>query len=326
MSRVPVFLLDGWMSGAQWLWLLRPLEWIYRSAVRIRRTLFQWGVFKTYTAPRPVIVVGNITVGGTGKTPVVIALVEALRTRGFTAGVVSRGYGANARSSPHIVSPDSTPAECGDEPLLIYRRTGAPCVICPDRVAAVQTLLEHFSVDVVISDDGLQHYALGRSLELAMLDGELGLGNGFCLPAGPLREPISRLDAVDFALFRGRSAGTDGVTYIPKSLVNLVDGRVLAPGTRELGESVYAVAGIGYPGQFIDTLRQLGFQPEMVSFPDHHDYRAEDLAGLEDRPVIMTEKDAVKCASFGGPNAWYLRIEAQLPNAVIDAVAALAKK
>jgi tetraacyldisaccharide 4'-kinase len=313
----------AWYRGAWWLWLLRPLELLFRIAVRLRRTLYQWGVVKTYRAPRPVVVVGNITVGGSGKTPVVVALVEALGERGVQAGVVSRGYGARTGNFPRVLGADSTAQDCGDEPLLIYRRTGAPCVVSPSRVDAVQALLQQFPVDLIISDDGLQHYALDRDMEIALMDAAVGLGNRFCLPAGPLREPARRLESVDFSLERGGDGAP--VSYRPDCLVRLDGTRELPPDPAVLGAEVYAVAGIGQPQQFADTLQELGFRPSLVSFPDHHSYRAGDLAGLDDRPIIMTEKDAVKCASFAGANSWFLRISAELPAQVVEAVVTLAE-
>jgi tetraacyldisaccharide 4'-kinase len=325
MTTVSRILVDAWYRREPWLWLLRPLEWIYRPVVWLRRWLYRRGILATFQPGRPCVVVGNITAGGTGKTPVVIALVEALGERGIPVGVVSRGYGARHGAIAQVVGEHSTAAECGDEPLLIHRRTGAPCAVSSSRVTAARTLLARYPVKLVISDDGLQHYALGRSLEIAMLDGALDVGNGFCLPAGPLREPRSRLDSVDFVLVRGPQAGGNGVTYHPDGLVNLVNNRCLPPDPNELGTQVYAVAGIGRPDQFADTLRGLGFEPELVRFRDHHDYRPADLAGLAGKPVIMTEKDAVKCASFATTNHWFLRIHAQLPDPVIDAVVALAE-
>ena len=319
------FLAAAWYRADPWLWLLRPLEGLYRLAVGTRVWLYRSGIFNTYQPERPVVVVGNITTGGTGKTPFVIALVDALEARGISAGVVSRGYGARGGGFPHIVGDGSTAGDCGDEPLLIHRRTGSPCVVSPSRVDACRALLEAYSVDLVISDDGLQHYALGRTLEIALFDVALGVGNGFCLPAGPLREPLRRLDTVDFSLRRG-SRGIDGdVIYQPDCLVNLRDNRELAPTPRELGAHIYAVSGIAEPQQFADMLEGLGFEPESVNFGDHHDFQEDDLKGLVGKPIIMTEKDAVKCAAFAGENSWYLRIHPHNPEAVIDAVAALGK-
>ena len=314
----------AWYRGAWWLWLLRPIEMVFRGGAALRRQLYRSGLFTVARPERPVVVVGNITVGGTGKTPIVIALVEGLQKQGLHPGVVSRGYGASAPESPLIVTSSCEAGLCGDEPLLIVRRTGCPCVISPSRPDAVRTLLAAFDVDIVISDDGLQHYALARDLEIAVVDARVGLGNGFCLPAGPLREPPARLGEVDFVLYRGSKDPVNGVTYESEGLVNLRGGErlPLAPGA--LGPEVHAVAGIGQPQQFFDSLRAAGFVVEPHSFPDHHRYTAADFAGLTDKPVIMTEKDAVKCAGFVGDSSWYLRISARLPQALVDRVAALA--
>jgi tetraacyldisaccharide 4'-kinase len=315
----------AWYRGAWWLWLLRPLEWLFRAVAALRRLLYRRGMMPVYRAQKPVVVVGNITVGGTGKTPIVIALVEALQARGLRPGVVSRGYGATGGHFPHTLTERSTAEQCGDEPLLIFRRTGCPCVVSPSRAEAVRTLLADFEVDVVISDDGLQHYALARDLEIAVLDAQAGIGNGFCLPAGPLREPPARLQSVDYLLYRNGDDPATGVRYQVDGLVNLRTGerRELAPAV--LTERVHAVAGIGQPGQFFDTLRRAGFDLEPHAFPDHHAYTAADFLPLADAPVIMTEKDAVKCAGIVGDHAWYLRISARLPADLPGAVAALVR-
>ena len=322
MERLRHGLVSAWSRQAPWLWLLRPIECLYRLVTALRRSLYRNGLLKIYHPSRPVVVVGNITAGGSGKTPVVIALVETLQQRGLRVGVVSRGYGADAGVFPLVVEEHTEPEQCGDEPLLIHRRTSVPCVVAPSRVAATRTLLERFQVDLVISDDGLQHYALGRDMEIAMLDAVENLGNGFCLPAGPLREPASRLRTVDLILTRGGD-GPAAVNYRADALVNLQGDRQLAADNSVLGERVYAVAAIGMPEQFCRSLEEIGFRPRLVSFPDHHRFEPDDLADLTDLPVIMTEKDAVKCASFAGPDTWYLRISAQLPASVIDAVATL---
>jgi tetraacyldisaccharide 4'-kinase len=271
------------------------------------------------------VVVGNITVGGTGKTPVVIALVEALQAKGLRPGVVSRGYGASAKQFPHRVSEHSTAADCGDEPLLIFRRTGCPCVVSPSRPDAVRALLADDPVDIVLSDDGLQHYALGRDMEIAVLDTTAGTGNGFCLPAGPLREAPGRLVEVDHVLYRGGNDPASAVRYQVQGLVNLGNSQGCSLSAEVFPQGVYAVAGIGRPQQFFASLRQAGLDIEPREFPDHHVYTASDFSSLNDKPVIMTEKDAVKCAGLAGDNAWYLRISATLPEAVIDSVLALAR-
>lgn len=325
MSEGQRGLVHAWNSGAWWLWLLRPLELLFRCLVVMRRQLYARGLLKVYRSDKPVVVVGNITVGGTGKTPIVIALVEALQAQGIAVGVVSRGYGASGGAFPHTVSDTSSSADCGDEPLLIYQRTHCPCVVAPSRPEAVRALLKNFSIDVVISDDGLQHYALARDMEIAVLDAQMGVGNGFCLPAGPLREPVSRLQAVDYVLYRGGEDPLNRVCYEPDCLVNLVTGEQRPVAVVAIGKSIYALAGIGQPAQFFASLMRFGFDAQQHAFADHHAYSARDFVGLSDKPIIMTEKDAVKCRKFAGDNAWYLRINARLPSAVPEAVAALAR-
>ncbi len=319
-------LVEAWYRGAWWLWLLRPLEWIFRALSSARRWAYRSGLWQTYNASRPVVVVGNITVGGTGKTPIVIALVESLQRAGLHPGVVSRGYGAERSDFPYRVGPDSLASDCGDEPLLIFRRTGCPCVVDPDRSAAVARLLDDEAIDIVISDDGLQHYALARDLEIAVIDAAAGLGNGFCLPAGPLREAPSRLGDVDFILYRGSADAASGVSYTASALVNINSGESRAFSPDSLGAAVLALAGIGQPEQFFDMLIRQGFTPQTHSYPDHHCFTREDLAAFSSRPVIMTEKDAVKCLGLVGDNAWYLRIDAQLPAPLLSAVKTLARR
>ncbi|MBT4518372.1 MAG: tetraacyldisaccharide 4'-kinase [Halieaceae bacterium] len=318
-------LAEAWYRRALWLWLLRPLEVLFRSLAALRRGLYRIGLLSRFHAPKPVVVVGNITVGGTGKTPIVVALVEYLQSEGFRPAVVSRGYGATGESFPHTVTTHSTAADCGDEPLLIFQRTDCPCVVAPSRVAAVEQLLASFDVDIIICDDGLQHYALDRDMEIAVLDKHWRVGNGFCLPAGPLREPLGRLALVDHVLYRGSDDPANGVTYEQACLINLDSGeeRVIAPDS--LAKNIHALAGIGQPNQFFESLRQRGFSIEAHQFPDHHDYTPTDFSNLTGKPVIMTEKDAVKCRAFTDSNAWYLKINARIPDAVQRAVVSLVK-
>ena len=319
-------IVAAWYRGDRWLLLLRPLEFFFRAIALFRREAYGTGLFRAYRADRPVVIVGNITVGGTGKTPVVIALVEALQSRGLRPGVVSRGYGAKAPENtfPHIVTATSSAYQCGDEPLLIQRRTGVPVVVAPKRSAAVKALLKCAEVDVVLADDGLQHYPLARDMEIVIVDAQRGLGNGYCLPAGPLREPASRLSSVDRVLYRN-GEGADAVRYQPVAWVNLDSGE-----QRELDafagyEAVVAVAGIGQPGQFFASLEDMGIAAACKAFHDHHAFTADDLAPYADSTILMTEKDAVKCTEIAGPDAWYLRVDAQIPASLVDAVAALAR-
>lgn len=319
-------LAEAWYRGDRWLWLLRPLEMLFRIAAHLRRNAYGAGLLRAYRPVQPVVVVGNITVGGTGKTPVVIALVEALQARGLRPGVVSRGYGASApdASYPHIVGPGSSAADCGDEPLLIQRRTGAPVVVAPKRAVAVRALVEHAAVDLVLSDDGLQHYPLARDLEVVIIDAERGLGNGFCLPAGPLREPPSRLASVDMVLYRNGSDEASAVRYQPRYWVNVSSGEERPLDSFAGARDVDAVAGIGQPGQFFASLRDIGISAYTQVYPDHHAFTAVDFEDREGRTILMTEKDAVKCATIAGPDAWYLRVDAQLPDSLVERVVDLA--
>lgn len=305
---------DIWYQGHPLAWLLLPLSWIYGGLMRLRRLAYRKGWLQTQHLEVPVIVVGNITVGGTGKTPLVIALVERLRAAGLSPGVVSRGYGGAAQQWPQAVTAKSDPAWVGDEPVLIARRSGAPLVAAPDRVAAARQLCAEHLVDVVVSDDGLQHWALGRDVEIAVLDGERRLGNGWLLPAGPLREPSARLNSVDAVIVNG--AATDpGCDVLQMSLaadtaVRLTDGhrRALA-GFR--GERVHALAGIGNPNRFYDALEQLGIEIKRHEFSDHHAYRQVDLRFEDERPILMTEKDAVKCQAFADRRMWFVPVNVQ---------------
>ncbi|MFT4825938.1 MAG: tetraacyldisaccharide 4'-kinase [Halioglobus sp.] len=325
MASSAAALEQAWYRGAWWLWFLRPLEFIFRLVVAARRLLFKMGLLASYKTEKPLVVVGNITVGGTGKTPVVMALVEHLQSIGFKPGVVSRGYGSSAGVFPHRVSDTSTAADCGDEALQLFLRTGCPCVVAPRRADAVKALLRQAQVDVILSDDGLQHYALDRDMEIVVLDAERGVGNGFCLPAGPLREPQSRLCEVDHVLYRGSTDTDKGFVYLPLALVNLASGEHRSVTPQALQTQVYAVAGIGQPQQFLDSLTNAGFKAQAHIFKDHHSFVPEDFSTLTSKPIVMTEKDAVKCADFADENFWYLKIEAQLPYTLLQSVAALIK-
>lgn len=290
-------------------WLLWPISLVYRIVCAARR----WVLTRFYAknAQVPVIVVGNISVGGVGKTPLVIALANALRTRGLRVGVVSRGYKAKVKTFPYEVNPKDSPELTGDEPCLIARKTECPVVIAPNRVAAVDYLVSHHHVQVVISDDGLQHYAMARQFEIAVIDGARGLGNGLCLPAGPLREPSKRLKQVDAVVVNGREAlsNAHAMRLEPGVLRRIHDDKPVA--VSELSGAILAVAAIGNPERFFTTLRDLGLQCSTRVFGDHHAYQAEDLH-TEARWIIMTEKDAVKCRSFADERMLYLPVDAKL--------------
>ncbi len=306
-------LLDAWYKGHPALALLRPLECLYRRVVNRKRARFLAGQGNSYKAPVPVVVVGNITIGGTGKTPLILWMIDHCRARGLRVGVVSRGYGAKPPSLPWRVLPQQPAEHAGDEPLLIVNRTGVPLMIDPDRSQAVRTLLAEESLDLILSDDGLQHYRLNRDLELVLIDAVRGLGNRRCLPAGPLREPVERLQSVDALLYNGAGADReDGFAFQlkPSALVNLVTGERRPVDHFPPGQQVHAVAGIGNPQRFFNTLEGLHWRPVPHAFADHAVFSAQALSFTPALPVVMTEKDAVKCASFAAPDWWYLAVEA----------------
>jgi tetraacyldisaccharide 4'-kinase len=293
--------------------LLLPFSALFTVVSGLRRLAYRYGWLDSVAVGVPVVVVGNITAGGSGKTPLVIWLVNHLRAQGHRPGVVSRGYGGVARGCVEV-RPDSPPAEVGDEPLLIQSKTGAPVVVGRDRVAAARTLLaRHPGVDVIVSDDGLQHYRLQRDLELAVIDAASGLGNGWPLPAGPLREPQSRLDSVDAVIqvVRGpvppraidrawRADYAAGQAYRLRAPREKTALTALPP------RDWLAVTGIGRPQGFFDMLQSQGVRFSPRAFADHHAFQPQDLPA--DGAVLMTEKDAVKCQGFAGADWWAVEL------------------
>jgi len=311
--------LTAWLQR-EWYGKSRPnpfltsLEIVFRQVVTIRCWSYRNGFKKVSRLPVPIIVVGNLTVGGTGKTPLVIWLAQFLKEKGFKPGIVSRGYGASLGRRPRQVSADSDARAVGDEPLLIARRTGCPVFVFPERAEAAQALLEKTCCDIIVSDDGLQHYALARELEIAVIDGARRFGNGHCLPAGPLREPLERLKSVDLRVYSGEAPpGEYAMSLEGEVAVNLQDETVRKPLKSFVGRAFYAIAGIGNPQRFFSHLRSFGLEFDGREFPDHHEYRAEDLEFAKGQPIVMTEKDAVKCRAFGAENFWYVPVEAKLP-------------
>ncbi len=313
--------------------LLQPLSWLYDAIVRLRRAAFEHGWLTTHRVGKPVIVVGNLTVGGTGKTPVAIWLARELSRRGLKVGIVSRGYGSQSQEGPRLVSAESSWQDVGDEPLLLSRRTGCITMVGRDRVAAARALVER-KVDLVIADDGLQHLRLARDYEIVVIDGARGFGNRRMLPAGPLREPISRAAEADLLVVNGvvehssltsvglPTARAVQMTLVPGPAVR-VDGvegdraaseGIPSGGVRTLeefrGRPVHAVAGIGNPARFFRDLRARGLEVIEHPFPDHHAFTLGELSFADDLPVLMTEKDAVKCARFADPRWWFVPTEA----------------
>lgn len=310
-------------SGDSWLWLLLlPLSWLYGLVSGIIRLSYRLGLKKAWRAPVPVVVVGNLTAGGNGKTPVVIWLVEQLQRQGLRVGVVSRGYGGRAAHYPLLLDASTTTAEAGDEPVLIYQRTGAPVAVSPVRTEAVKALLEQHPLQLIITDDGLQHYRLARDKEIVVVDGVRRFGNGWWLPAGPMRERAARLKSVDAVITNGGvpHRGEIGMQLQPGLAVNLRSGE-----RRDVAQltSLVAMAGIGHPPRFFATLESCGaVLKSTVPLADHQALSHAQVAGLVtgDETLIMTEKDAVKCRAFAEDNWWYLPVDARLDEPAADAL------
>lgn len=300
-------------SGRSLLYLLfLPLSWLYGFITFIRRFLYNHGWLKTWRAPIPVIVVGNLTAGGNGKTPVVIWLVEELKQHGINVGVVSRGYGGKSDCYPLIVTSTTSTQQAGDEPVLIYQRTGVPVAVAPKRSDAIKALLAENDLDLIITDDGLQHYALQRDIELVVIDGIRRFGNGWWIPAGPMRERISRLESVDAIITNGGIAksGEIAMELEPAQAINLLSGEHIDVNKLE---RVVAMAGIGHPQRFFNLLKELSVSVErQYAFQDHQSYTRIGLTDLANKneTLLMTEKDAVKCKTFAQPNWWYLPVNA----------------
>ena len=317
----------SWYRKAGWLILLWPVSLVFRLLASMRRR-YHSSVARAATPSLPVIVVGNISVGGTGKTPLIIGLGRALQKEGLKPGVISRGYLGKAPYYPFKVEPASKVEEVGDEALLIARALECPMVVDPDRVQALGKLCSDYQCDVVLSDDGLQHYAMPRDLEIVVVDGERLFGNGWCLPAGPLREPVSRLASIPYLVVNGEKNEADSPAELeraytmnlkPTYLTNLLSGekKPFRGAPFNIGTTVHAVTGIGNPNRFFEVLSALPYQVVRHDFPDHHPFSEGDfeVLGIDARqPIVMTEKDAVKCQQFAAANFWYLAVEVELPD------------
>lgn len=307
-----------WYRFGPWHLFLLPLSLLFRLAVLFRRLLYRFHLLPIERLPIPVVVVGNITVGGSGKTPLVLWLAENLRRLGFRPGIISRGYGGVSRSRMEVI-PGSDPLVVGDEPVLLARRSGCPVWVGRNRAEAARALLKAYpACNLIISDDGLQHYGLARDIEIVVVDGERRFGNGFLLPAGPLREPATRLASVDAVVVN--SGGAEASNSSAKAgfvmclagaeFYNLADPMQRAKPQDFVGQAVHAVAGIGNPARFFEHLRSLGLTVSEHPFPDHHAFQPQEL----DFPgqVLMTEKDGVKCARFAKDSYWVLAVEAEV--------------
>ena len=313
-----------WYDGEPVPFWLAMLEPVYRGLRWLHRLPYKRGWRKAKRVAAPVIVVGNLTAGGSGKTPLAIALVEALRARGFRPAIVSRGYGGTQRTAA-LLDDAPDPKRYGDEPSLMRRRTGAPVAVGNDRAEAAALLVLN-GANVIVADDGLQNPSLARDIDICVIDGQRRFGNEHLLPAGPLREPLDRLDRIDFRICNGARAEAD---EIPMRLVGEVAVAVAVAGasqTRRLGsfsrQRVHGVAAIGNPDRFFAGLQARGIEVIPHPFPDHHAFTAADLAFGDNLPVLMTEKDAIKCVGFAGPDVWCVPVSAELPQTFIDALIA----
>ena len=325
----------AWYEGAWWLYLLLPVSWLFTLLASVRKAWLSRGA-RQHQFAVPIVVIGNLTVGGTGKTPLIIALSSELKKAGLQVGIISRGYGAQLEDFPVQVSDEHDAAQVGDEPLLLHQVTQCPVVIDPDRPRGCKFLLENNKLDVVLSDDGLQHYAMPRDIELLVVDGDRLFGNGLTLPAGPLREPVSRLRSVDAILVNTGSQQRDvsavmaaagvpaqlppvhGMYLKPKTLRNLKtdEQRPFSGAPFKMGDRIQAVAAIGNPQRFFKLVSELPYAVEDFTFPDHHPYEKVDFeaVGIDlSRPIVMTEKDGIKCRSFANENFWVLHADVQLP-------------
>lgn len=334
-----LFFLDMWYRKRWWAWFLLPVSWVYQ----ILSYLYARSQKKLASGVDvPVVIIGNVSVGGTGKTPVIIALAKALQAQGVHVGIVSRGYNSQAPYYPYHINADTDHAHVvGDEPLLIAKTTDCPVVIGSDRVAAAKLLQQTCpEVTLILSDDGLQHYRLKRDMEVVVVDGARGLGNHFCLPAGPLREPAKRLASVDWILLNQEHAAVDQrqagsqlatVTIQPVAWrhvstdqtypLNPIPWQALAA-----DKSAIAIAGIGNPQRFFNTLKGEGVQCEEYAFDDHYSYTQDDFSAWQDRVVLMTEKDAVKCQTIEHAQLWSLMVDIALPEAFVASIVELANK
>lgn len=324
LSRIAQYVWYEDVFIATWLTVFTML---FIDIVRLRRFLYRKGILKSTALPCPVIIVGNISVGGTGKTPLVITLAKQLQQAGFHPGIISRGYGGSHKTEAMQVTGHSHPEQVGDEAVLMAKQTGCPVAVAAKRVEAAQLLLNNTDCNIILSDDGLQHYALKRDIEIAVVDGERRFGNNNCLPGGPLREPLERLNEVDFIIINGTPEETREIpmTITADVAINLITGAQKSLAEFKIS-NCHAIAGIGHPMRFFNLLAAHGLSTENHSFPDHHVFTAKEINFRDSKPVLMTEKDAVKCTAIATNKHWYVPISAHLPDTFYSQLLNLLKK
>lgn len=318
---------DAWYKEMYISSIFMPISMLYADFIRFRSFLYRIGVLGKTKLPATVIIIGNITVGGTGKTPLILWLARFLREEGYKPGIVSRGYGGNAEIWPQWVDNQSTVEQIGDEAVLIAKRSDCPISVGPERAKAAQLLLDKTDCNIIISDDGLQHYALERDIEVAVIDGERRFGNGYMLPCGPLREPVERLQTVDLLIINGIAEEDNEFSMEIKGdiAVNLVtkEEKLL---TDFALSPCHALAGIGNPKRFFDLLERQKISIDCHAFQDHHQFIAEDITFDDDKPVLMTEKDMIKCPAFATEKHWYVPIKVFPQEEFIDKLLILIKE
>lgn len=314
---------ERWYGGSPVSWGAKVAARFFGLISGVRRWCYQVGLCKIHQLKAPVIVVGNITAGGGGKTPMVMWLVEYLKSMGYRPGIISRGYGGKRKVEPMFVTANADPAASGDEPLLMAKKTQCPVVVGKDRVKAGQSLLKGHNVNVIVADDGMQHYALGRQAEIVMIDARWRTGNNLLMPAGPLREPLERLNEVDLVVFKGYMHGQQHYQLAIDEIQRLNHSRETKPIADFRSQKVVAMAGIANPDSFFSMLAAAGLAIVKHPLPDHHQITAADFEPHQDSVVLITEKDAVKCAQLDLPNVWVVKLKITMPEETTQALSQL---
>ncbi len=307
-----------WYSKNIFSLLLSPLSLIYISIIYLRHTLYRLGLISITKINVPTIVIGNIVAGGTGKTPLVIWLAKYFKDKGFLPGIVSRGYGGTYLSNIELVKPTSNPLLVGDEPVIIARNTNCPVVVAKKRAKGAKELVEKYNCNIILCDDGMQHYSLARDIEIAVIDGQRRFGNNYCFPAGPLREPKSRIFKADLIVSKYNARTCEHkMDYTYHQLVSLNELSKTIPISDLHGMTVHAIAGINNPDHFFSYLRSHKLELIIHKFPDHYSYTEDDVKFDDNFPVVMTEKDAVKCLNYSSDKHWYIPISAELSKSFV---------